>query len=95
MPYSPKIILHVPLRDEAALEHFVEACLADGVNLIAVVGAGCAEVEDLIDELVVGDGSDGGRFIDTTSHQREPLQDVLNFVRLWSLADGEGEQVWL
>lgn len=95
MTYAPKIILHAPLRDETALAPFVEACLADGVNLVAVFGVGCDKVEDLIDDLVVGDGSDEGRFINTTSHPDEPLEAVVNFVRLWPLADGEGEQVWL
>lgn len=95
MTYAPKLVLHAPLRDQAALKPFVEVCLADGVNLIAVIGAGSAKVEDLIDELVVGDGSGEGGFIYTTSHPDEPLEDVLNFVRVWPLAEGDGQQVWL
>ena len=95
MTYAPKIILHVPLKDQTPLASFVETCLADGVNLIAIVGPGCAEVEDRVDELLVGDGSDEARFINTTSHPNEPLEDILNFVRFWTLADGDGQQVWL
>ena len=62
MPFARKIILHVPVSDETLLDAFVEQCLADGVSLVAVVGPGCARVEDIIDEIVVGDGSDEARF---------------------------------
>jgi hypothetical protein len=46
--------LHTPLADPSKLDSFVEACLADGVVLIAVFGSDSDKVEDLIDELVVG-----------------------------------------
>ena len=68
MPYAAKIVLHSPLADPARLPSFVEACLADRVALIAVVGTDADKVEDLIDEIVVGDGSEPRRLIVTTSH---------------------------
>ena len=83
MRYPSRIVLHVPVQDEAALEPFVEKCIADKVELIAVVGEGCQRVEDIIDELVVGDGSDTSRFVVTTSHPDESVQDVLEFARMW------------
>ncbi len=97
MSYPPKIVLHVPLRDEAALEPFVEQCLLDKVVLIAVVGDGCEHVEDVIDEIVVGDGSDDSRFVVTTSHTDEPVHEVLEFAENWAGEDGrEGVlEVWL
>jgi acylphosphatase len=64
MPYARKIILHTPLANPAKLDSFVEDCLADGVVLIAVLGPDSEKVEDLIDELVVGDASDKSRFAD-------------------------------
>src|SRR3954468_10709469 len=57
MAYAPKLVLELPLTDEQALPPFVEACLRDSVSLIAVVGEGASRVEDMIDELVVADGS--------------------------------------
>ncbi|WP_245477553.1 hypothetical protein [Bradyrhizobium guangxiense] len=81
--YAAKIILHSPLGNPGQLESFVEACLADGVRLIAVVGDDAENVEELIDEIVVGDGSDERRFIATTSHRNESLEEVLNFASLY------------
>jgi hypothetical protein len=88
MPYARKIILHTPLADPAKLDSFVEACLAGGVALIAVIGPDSDKVEDLIDEIVVGDGSDESRFVVTSSHRDETLEEVLEFVSLFSAGPG-------
>jgi hypothetical protein len=85
MAFARKIILHSPISDERLLDVFVEQCLRDQVSLIAVVGPGCARLEDLIDEIVVGGGSDPGRFVCTSSHPDEPFDDVVNMVECWEL----------
>jgi hypothetical protein len=96
MPYPSKVILHTPLADPTKLPSFVETCLADGVVLIAVFGSDCARVEDLIDELVVGDGSDESRFVMTSSHPGESLDEVLEFVAVYDAGPGaQVEQVRL
>lgn len=64
--YAPKIVLQLPLANPNALPEFVEACLRDRIELIAIVGPHCEEVHDQIDDLIVGDGSDGRRFISTS-----------------------------
>ncbi|QKC64892.1 hypothetical protein EFV37_27955 [Mesorhizobium loti] len=92
MPFARKLILHVPVSDETLLGGFVEQCLNDGVSLVAVVGPGCAKVEDIIDEIVVGDGSDETRFLCTTSHPDEPFDDVLNMARTWEFERGDPVQ---
>jgi hypothetical protein len=89
--YAAKIILHSPLENPGKLESFVEACFFDGVRLIAVVGDDAEHVEQLIDEIVVGHGSDECRFINTTSHRNESLGEALNFVSLYDA--GLGTQV--
>lgn len=94
---SAKIILHAPVSDEGLLAAFVEQCLRDEVETVAVVGAGCERLEDLIDDLIVGDGADAGRFFCTTSHPGEDLDEVLGML---CGAGGEDErgairQVWL
>jgi hypothetical protein len=91
MPYPPKVILHTPLADPTKLDSFVEACLADGVVLIAVFGPDCEKVHDLIDELVVGDGSDESRFVMTSFHTNESLDEVLEFVAVCD--PGPGAQI--
>ncbi len=93
MPFARKIILQAPVSDEAKLERFVETCLRDGVSLIAIVGPGCADLEETIDWLVVGDGSDRGRFVCTSSHPDEPLDDVVNMVKCWEFERKESYQI--
>lgn len=80
---ATKIILHSPPSDEGLLEDFVERCLRDRVSLVAVIGQGCERIEDILDALVVGDGSDPDRFLCTTSHPDESLDDVLQLVKIW------------
>lgn len=79
MAYAPRIVLRLPLSKAWAVTEFVEACLRDKVALIAIVGPGCAEMEDVIDDLIVGDGSADDRFIATSSHPDETMKDVLEF----------------
>jgi hypothetical protein len=92
MTFARKIILHSPVSDERLLDEFVERCLRDKVSLVAVVGPGCARLEDIIDEIVVGDGSDPVRFLCTTSHPHEPLDEVVNMVECWELERGDPYQ---
>lgn len=83
MNMARKIILHSPISDEQLLDAFVEQCLRDEVSLIAVVGPDCSRIEEIIDEIVVGEGSDPERFLCTTSHPNEPFDDVVNMVECW------------
>ncbi len=48
---------------------------------MGVVGTNCAHIEDVIDQIVVGDGSDNNRFILTSSHPNETLDDAIEFAR--------------
>jgi hypothetical protein len=92
MKLARKIILYSPLSDERLLDAFVETCLRDEVSLIAVVGPDCERVEELIDEIVVGDGSDADRYVTTSSHPDEPLSDVFDFVQCWEMERGDPYQ---
>ena len=83
MSYAPKIVLQLPLSNPDLLEPFVEACIRDGVTLIAIVGEGASKVDDIVDELVIGDASDSSRFIITTFHPDETLDEVMEFARMW------------
>jgi hypothetical protein len=82
MGYAPKIVLQLPLSNQDRLDDFVEACIRDRVALIAVVGKDASEVHDLIDEIIVGDGSDASRFIMTSLHTTETLEEVIEFVKI-------------
>jgi hypothetical protein len=87
MAYLSKIVLQLPLSNPHVLPEFVETCLRDKVSLIAVWGPGCSAMEDQIDALVIGDGSDGRRFVCTTAHEGETLEDVIEFAETY---DGGG-----
>jgi len=67
--------------------------LKDGVKFVGVVGKDAARIEDLVDEVVVGDGSDASRFLLTACHEGETLEDALEFARSLSSEYGEGLQV--
>jgi len=79
MAYEKKVVLNCPSGYKPALDQMVEEFLKDGVALVAVVGKDCAKVEDIVDELIVGDGSNPHRFIVTTSHPGETIDDVIQF----------------
>jgi len=82
MGYSSRVVLMSRSGSTEQLNVLVEQFLRSRVRLIAVVGVNCGPIEDKIDEMVVGDGSDESRFILTTSHPDETLQQVLDFA--WS-----------
>lgn len=88
MTRARAIVLQTPLQNPAALPEFVEACLRDRVELIAIVGPNCETLEDEIDWLIVGDGSDDSRFIVTSSHDEETLAEAVAFAEGWSMQDG-------
>lgn len=86
MGYAPKIVLELPISDTAMLEPFVEACIRDKVRAISVVGSGCEKVEHLIDDIIVGRGEGEDRFMLTSSHPGESLEDVLQFASCLAFA---------
>lgn len=85
MNYAQRLVLRAPPWDSPELPAFVEQCIQDRVVLICVFGPDCRRVEDVIDELVVGLGDDPSRFINTTSHPNESLEEVRSFAEAWFL----------
>ena len=93
MALARKVVLRSEVSDQAALAPLVEQCIQDGVSLLAIVGPGAAELENTIDGLIVGDGSDPNRFICTTSHPDDVFGDVVNMVELWEPERSDPYQV--
>jgi hypothetical protein len=81
MRYGRKIVLHCLSGYKPELDEMVEQFLRDGVVFVGVVGKDCSRVDDIIDELVVGDGSDETRFILTSFHEGESLDEAIDFAR--------------
>ena len=77
--YAQKVVLNCPSGYKVALDALVEDFIRDGVAYVGVVGNDCARIEDIIDELVVGDGSDESRYILTASHPGKDLADAVEF----------------
>jgi len=96
MPYLRKVVLHCPKGYRKELDALVEQFIADGVAYVGVVGEDCSRVEDIIDELVVGDGSDQSRFILTSAHPGESVEEALEYARsLYAEYSGEVQLVEL
>ena len=93
MSYAPKIVLQLPISNLDLLDTFVEACLHDGVTLIAIVGEDASRIDDIIDEIVVGDASDPTRFINTTFHPNDTVEEVLDFAKRWEEERGQPVQL--
>lgn len=94
MEYSPKVVLHCPSGYKMGRDSLVERFLASGVKFVGLVGQDCELVEDIIDELVVADGS--CRFILTSAHLGKSVEGVLELARDISGArDGEAQLVIL
>ena len=79
MPYGRKIVLHCPDGYQPQLDAMIEKFIEDGVVFVGVVGKDCAKIEDIVDEIVVGDGSSGRPFVLTSSHPDESLDDAVEF----------------
>ena len=96
-PYAKRLILHVSSLDAGWLDRFVACCLRDEVVLVCVIGDGRREIEDFIDELLVGDATVERRTIITTSHPGETVEQVKDFAARWTLdvdPDEPVQEVW-
>jgi hypothetical protein len=95
MSYAQKIVINSKSGAKSALDSLVEQFIADGVRFVAVAGADCTLIKDIIDEIVVGEGSDDTRFILTSAHPGETLEEVMQFARIITEGTGEPQLVEL
>jgi len=89
---KPKIVLQVPILDQQAFARFVETCIRDHVELISVVGPGCEEVHNQIDDILVNAG-ENPPFIATTWHEDETLDEAVEFAKIYGDRGAEEVQV--
>ena len=80
MPYLKKIVLNCPTGYQSRLDGLVEEFIRNGVIFVGVVGKDCAKIEDLIDELVVGDGSRDYDLL-TSAHPGESIDEAVTFAK--------------
>ena len=60
------------------MDALVEELKNKGVKFVGVVGKDASKIEDLIDELCVGDGSNPYEML-TSSHPDETLEEAVKF----------------
>jgi hypothetical protein len=84
VPYLAKIVLHCPNGLHGGLEPLVQAFIRDGVTFVAVAGGDTSLIEDIIDEVCVGDGTRPYEML-TSSHPDESLAAVVEFAKSLSL----------
>jgi len=76
--YLKKVILNCPKGYRMRLDALVEEFIRDSVIFVGVVGEDCAKVEEIIDELVVGDGSRDYNLL-TSSHPNASIVQAISF----------------
>ena len=80
MAYARKLVLHCPNGYELRLDAMVEDFIKDGVVFVGVVGKDCSKVEDIIDQLVGGDGSRDYDLL-TSNHAGRSVQEAVGFAK--------------
>jgi hypothetical protein len=86
-------VLHCPNGADDRLDDLVEAFITAAVELVAVVGPDASRIEDIIDEIVVGVGDRPERFLITTAHPNETVDQVVAFARSFRVNDDRPVQV--
>ena len=78
MPFARKVVLHLLTGYRPELDGLVQQFMDDEVTFVGVVGVDASRVEDIIDELCVGDGSATYTML-TSSHVDESLSEAVVF----------------
>ena len=93
MQSPPKIVLHCPTGYRTELQALVDEWMRAGVRYVGVVGEEASQVEDMIDELCVGDGS-APYFMLTAFHAPPAsLGDAIEFAEQLGEEQGGAVQV--
>jgi hypothetical protein len=79
MTVSRKIVVHSVRGFSPEFATCVADWIKGGVVFLGVVGKDAAQLEDLADEVAVGDGTTAPYFLLTTSHPGESLAEAVEF----------------
>jgi hypothetical protein len=78
MSHPKKIVLHCQEGYTPRLNSLVEEFIRDRVTFVGIVGKDCAKVEEIIDEIVVGDGERDYNLL-TSGHPNETVEEAVCF----------------
>lgn len=73
----PKIVVHSLTGYRPEFDALVQSWIDQGVKYVGIVGVDASRLEDIVDELCVGDGSNP-RFMLTASHSDESLAEAFD-----------------
>jgi hypothetical protein len=76
-----KIVVHSTSGLRPEFSALVAEWIKEGVVFLGIVGLDAAKLEDVADDVAVGDGSNP-YFLLTTSHPGESLGDVVEFAEM-------------
>jgi hypothetical protein len=75
-----KLILCVSASLDVELKPLVAQWQRDRIAWIAVIGAGCIEIERRIKSLLIADAANRAHFVMVTSHPTETIEEVADFM---------------
>jgi hypothetical protein len=89
-PAAParKVVLVSRGREVPGLAALVDTWLARGVLYVGVVGTHAQAIEDAIDRLCIGDGSNPRFLLTASHHAEESLDDAIELARLVAEVEG-------
>lgn len=87
---AQKIVIHSKSGYDLKFDELVYKMIQAKVESVAIQGKDSQLMEDIIDELCVGDGSEP-YFMMTTSHPDESLEETIRFAKI--LANDDEVQV--
>ena len=76
-----RVVLVSKNKYRPEIDELILSLFAQGYELFCVVGEDCELIEDIIDELAVGDASEPKDVI-TTSHPNQSLEEVVEFASM-------------
>lgn len=90
---APKIVLHSTAGYRPELDELVADWMNRGVKYVGVVGVDSSRLDDIIDELCIGDGSHPYEMLTAFHSPGENLQDALALASQISDEFGSGVEV--
>ena len=89
---NSRVVLVSEQKYNLECDELILSLLDKGYVLFCVVGIDCEKWEDIIDELSIGDGSNP-KFVTTTSHPNESVDEVVEFAKMLTLDKKSGVDV--
>ncbi|HQU86874.1 MAG TPA: hypothetical protein PKY59_27315 [Pyrinomonadaceae bacterium] len=89
-----KVILHSISGYDEKHDFLLQSLIDEKIRLFCTIGKDCELFHDIMDELIVGDGTTELDFLMiTTWHEDETLEGVIEFARNFEIEDVADEKI--